>query len=88
MLHGKQSTRTCTSARASRQIAYRRIAVPLNAVAAPPAAAATSTSRSFTVEQLKKLSLITAVKTPYLSNGKIDLKAYDAILERQIEAGG
>jgi 4-hydroxy-tetrahydrodipicolinate synthase len=31
--------------------------------------------------------LITAVKTPYLPNGKFDLRAYDAILEQQIKHG-
>lgn len=31
--------------------------------------------------------LITAVKTPYLPNGKFDLRAYDALLEHQIQHG-
>ncbi len=40
-----------------------------------------------TVDRLKKLRLITAVKTPYLANGKFDLPAYDALVSRQIENG-
>merc|ERR1719160_371533 len=39
------------------------------------------------VEQLQKTRLITAIKTPYLENGKFDLKAYDRFLEKQIENG-
>lgn len=39
------------------------------------------------VEQLQKTRLITAIKTPYLQNGKFDLKAYDRFLEKQIENG-
>lgn len=39
------------------------------------------------VERLKKLRLITAVKTPYTPNGKFDLPAYDALLANQIAAG-
>eukprot|EP00879_Flechtneria_rotunda_P003152 GHRR01003374.1.p1 GENE.GHRR01003374.1~~GHRR01003374.1.p1 ORF type:complete len:384 (+),score=100.66 GHRR01003374.1:105-1256(+) len=36
---------------------------------------------------LQACRLITAVKTPYLSNGKFDLKAYDRLLDLQIEHG-
>ena len=32
-------------------------------------------------------SLITAIKTPYLPNGKIDLDAYDELVRRQCVAG-
>lgn len=39
------------------------------------------------VDRIKKLRLFTAVKTPYLPNGKFDLPAYDRILEGQIAAG-
>ncbi len=39
------------------------------------------------VPSLKKLRLITAVKTPYLPNGKFDLRAYDRIIEHQIRNG-
>ena len=33
------------------------------------------------------MRLITAVKTPYLTNGKFDLPAYDRIVENQIVNG-
>lgn len=36
-----------------------------------------------TNEKLRQLRLITAIKTPYLRNGKFDLPAYDAIVELQ-----
>ncbi|KAI3434535.1 hypothetical protein D9Q98_002608 [Chlorella vulgaris] len=36
---------------------------------------------------MKKLRLITAIKTPYLANGKFDLDAYDAIVEQQVQNG-
>lgn len=39
------------------------------------------------VELTKSKSLITAIKTPYLSDGRFDLKVYDKMLEDQIEAG-
>jgi 4-hydroxy-tetrahydrodipicolinate synthase len=39
------------------------------------------------VQQLKSTALVTAVKTPYLPNGKFDLVAYDALLEQQIAHG-
>ena len=39
------------------------------------------------IDKLRKLRLITAVKTPYLPNGKFDLRCYDAILENQIKFG-
>lgn len=38
-------------------------------------------------EKLKQASLITAIKTPYLENGEIDLATYDQLLEIQIAAG-
>lgn len=38
-------------------------------------------------EAIKKLRLITAIKTPYLENGRIDLFSYDHLVERQISAG-
>lgn len=36
---------------------------------------------------MKKLRLITAIKTPYLPNGKFDLEAYDQMVEHQIQNG-
>jgi len=40
-----------------------------------------------TLEQIKQASLITAIKTPYLANGEIDLAKYDELAEIQIAAG-
>ena len=40
-----------------------------------------------TLDQIKQASLITAIKTPYLANGEIDLAKYDELVEIQIAAG-
>lgn len=40
-----------------------------------------------TLKQIKQASLITAIKTPYLANGEIDLATYDFLVEQQIAAG-
>jgi 4-hydroxy-tetrahydrodipicolinate synthase len=39
------------------------------------------------IEKIKQASLITAIKTPYLTNGQIDLATYDHLVELQIAAG-
>jgi len=39
------------------------------------------------LEQIKQASLITAIKTPYLSTGEIDLATYDELVEQQIAGG-
>ncbi|CAK9154530.1 unnamed protein product [Ilex paraguariensis] len=39
------------------------------------------------VEDIKSLRLITAIKTPYLPDGRFDLEAYDALVNMQIENG-
>lgn len=39
------------------------------------------------VEDIKALRLITAIKTPYLPDGRFDLEAYDALVNMQIEQG-
>ena len=39
-----------------------------------------------TNEQLKQARLITALKTPYLENGKFDLPTFDTIVEHQVPA--
>ncbi|MDN3377436.1 MULTISPECIES: 4-hydroxy-tetrahydrodipicolinate synthase [unclassified Pseudoalteromonas] len=39
------------------------------------------------LEQIKQASLITAIKTPYLSTGEIDLATYDQLVEQQIAGG-
>lgn len=39
------------------------------------------------VQELRNSSLMTAIKTPYLNNGQFDLKAYDELVEKQIQNG-
>ncbi len=39
------------------------------------------------MERLDTCHLITAIKTPYLTDGKIDLKTYDTLVEQQIAGG-
>ncbi|KAI5080579.1 hypothetical protein GOP47_0003762 [Adiantum capillus-veneris] len=39
------------------------------------------------VEDIRKLRLITAIKTPYLPDGRFDLEAYDKLVHSQIEKG-
>lgn len=38
-------------------------------------------------EEIKSLRLVTAIKTPYLPDGRFDLEAYDALVHMQIENG-
>lgn len=39
------------------------------------------------ISQIRQKSLITAIKTPFNHRGKIDLKTYDQLVEKQIEFG-
>jgi len=39
------------------------------------------------VEEVKKLTLITAIKTPYLEDGRFDLPAFDRLTNLQIQNG-
>eukprot|EP00268_Persea_americana_P024980 TRINITY_DN24355_c0_g1_i1.p1 TRINITY_DN24355_c0_g1~~TRINITY_DN24355_c0_g1_i1.p1 ORF type:complete len:366 (-),score=68.54 TRINITY_DN24355_c0_g1_i1:532-1629(-) len=39
------------------------------------------------VDEINKLRLITAIKTPYLPDGRFDLEAYDALMHMQIVNG-
>ncbi|KAL6567044.1 4-hydroxy-tetrahydrodipicolinate synthase, chloroplastic [Orobanche minor] len=39
------------------------------------------------VDDIKALRLITAIKTPYLPDGRFDLEAYDALVNMQIQDG-
>eukprot|EP00475_Leptophrys_vorax_P032848 TRINITY_DN5120_c0_g1_i2.p1 TRINITY_DN5120_c0_g1~~TRINITY_DN5120_c0_g1_i2.p1 ORF type:complete len:386 (+),score=-4.61 TRINITY_DN5120_c0_g1_i2:205-1362(+) len=39
------------------------------------------------VEEIRALSLITAIKTPYLPDGRFDLDAYDELVHQQIQHG-
>ncbi|XP_027114662.1 4-hydroxy-tetrahydrodipicolinate synthase, chloroplastic-like [Coffea eugenioides] len=43
-------------------------------------------NRTF-AEDIKSLRLITAIKTPYLPDGRFDLEAYDSLVNMQIENG-
>ena len=54
---------------------------------AAPATAAPAERAGSEVDQIRATRLITAVKTPYLRNGKFDLRTYDAFLEHQIANG-
>ncbi|KAG2493154.1 hypothetical protein HYH03_008577 [Edaphochlamys debaryana] len=67
----------------SARLGGRRLAVSVHANLLPVPAAETRS----TVDRIKKMRLITAVKTPYLPNGKFDIPAYDALVARQIENG-
>ncbi len=40
-----------------------------------------------TLEALQAARTITAVKTPYLENGRMDLESYDRLLEQQALGG-
>jgi 4-hydroxy-tetrahydrodipicolinate synthase len=63
---------------------HRRRPTAVVAVLAP---AASPKVKAAGVQQLKSTALVTAVKTPYLPNGKFDLVSYDALLEQQIAHG-
>lgn len=39
------------------------------------------------MKQLQDTKLITAIKTPYLPNGDLDLESYDRLVKRQVENG-
>ena len=64
-----------------RSTAFRRVKV--NAVSQESSVIATPSPHA----ALKALRLVTAIKTPYLANGRIDIKSYDAHLQRQIDHG-
>jgi len=39
------------------------------------------------MKQFKAASLITAIKTPYTAKGEVDLKTYDTLVQKQVDAG-
>jgi hypothetical protein len=43
---------------------------------------------SSSMEGVQKMRLITAIKTPYLPDGRFDLEAFDELVSLQIENGG
>lgn len=53
----------------------------------PMSSSRTAVTNSSPVEELQKLRLITALKTPYLPDGRFDLEAYDSLVDNQIKSG-
>ncbi|KAK9802844.1 hypothetical protein WJX73_006666 [Symbiochloris irregularis] len=47
----------------------------------------TQPAQQTTLQKLQSARLITALKTPYLENGRFDLAAYDRLVEHQIQNG-
>ncbi|XP_058744118.1 4-hydroxy-tetrahydrodipicolinate synthase, chloroplastic-like [Vicia villosa] len=47
----------------------------------------TGVRKRATMEELRSLRMVTAVKTPYLANGRIDLDTYDNLVNMQIAKG-
>ena len=39
------------------------------------------------VDQIKALRLVTAIKTPYLPDGRFDLESYDELVHHQVQSG-
>lgn len=58
-----------------------------NAAPVETLASVSETQVQESLQVLKKTRLITAVKTPYREDGKFDLRAYDAHIQRQIDHG-
>ncbi|XP_051219194.1 4-hydroxy-tetrahydrodipicolinate synthase 2, chloroplastic isoform X2 [Lolium perenne] len=50
-------------------------------------AAAALPPRRTSADEIKSVRLITAVKTPYLPDGRFDLEAYDSLINTQINGG-
>ena len=68
--------------------AHRRCTALVNSASAIETLASVSeTQVQESLQVLRKTRLITAVKTPYREDGKFDLRAYDAHIQRQIEHG-
>ena len=68
--------------------AHRRYTALVNSASAVETLASVSeTQVQEALQVLKKTRLITAIKTPYREDGKFDLRAYDAHIQRQIEHG-
>jgi 4-hydroxy-tetrahydrodipicolinate synthase len=74
-----------TDARAVRQRVGAARAALMQAPSLPMRSHATKIRNS--VEAVKNLRLITAVKTPYLPDGRFDLEAYDTLVDLQIANG-
>lgn len=59
----------------------------MNGDGAPSKKAKFCPSTGMSVEQIKKLRLMTAIKTPYRTDGEVDYPAYDRHVEHQIANG-
>jgi len=46
-----------------------------------------ASDRQGKVDAVKQLRLVTAIKTPYLPDGRVDLFSYDSLVEQQLAAG-
>lgn len=83
---GRSDCLRAPAATASRCGAHRQsAALGVRAVAAPVRAPESQSQGS--MESLRAARMITAIKTPYLECGKMDLQAYDRIVEQQVAAG-
>ncbi|DBA88022.1 hypothetical protein WJX77_011131 [Trebouxia sp. C0004] len=82
----RQSSRR-PSADSDRPAVLRKWPAQPRAALAETLAPVSLTQTQESVAVLKKTRLITAVKTPYREDGKFDLRAYDAHVQRQIENG-
>ncbi|KAG0622812.1 hypothetical protein M758_3G125600 [Ceratodon purpureus] len=78
--------RSCHGARIAGSSAGRGGRVVVSVSARAPALSPQSRNSS-KVEDMKKLRLITAIKTPYLPDGRFDLQAYDDLVAQQINHG-
>jgi 4-hydroxy-tetrahydrodipicolinate synthase len=79
------SLRSTASCRHTCSIPPGRRRVAVFAVLSTPLE--TQNRKRTTREALQSARTITAVKTPYLENGRIDLESYDRLLERQYLEG-
>lgn len=46
-----------------------------------------ASDRQAKVDAVKQLRLVTAIKTPYLPDGRVDLFSYDNLVEQQLASG-
>lgn len=76
---------------ASRRLARHQGFAPAAVQTAPPPALTVTPLEAPRAptrhERLVSARLLTAIKTPYLENGKFDLAAYDRLVEHQIQNG-
>ena len=72
----------CTSLPSRHRHKRQRV---VTAVLATPIQA--QNQKDATLEALQSARTVTAVKTPYLENGRIDLDAYDKLVEQQMLGG-